>query len=64
MDKADAGFHGMYHGRGIIPWNELSAAMCERFGEGSPREAIEKFNKLVQARSMTKYLEKFELLKH
>ena len=38
-------------------------AVCERFGEGYPEEAIEEFNKLMQPGSVTEYLERFEQLK-
>nr|XP_027067528.1 uncharacterized protein LOC113693155 [Coffea arabica] len=38
-------------------------AVCERFGEGDPEEAIDEFNKLMQTGSVTEYLEKFEQLK-
>ena len=62
-DRADIWFHGVFHGRETIPWSELSTALCIRFGEGSPEEAIEEFNKLVQSRSVAEYLEKFDMLK-
>ncbi|XP_071924950.1 uncharacterized protein [Coffea arabica] len=62
-DRADIWFHGVFYGREAIPWLELSTALCIRFGEGSPEEAIEEFNKLVQAGSVAEYLEKFEMLK-
>ncbi|XP_027086384.1 uncharacterized protein [Coffea arabica] len=61
--KADIWFHGMYHRRIEVPWEELSMAICERFGGGTPEETIEEFNKLTQTGSVTDYLEKFELLK-
>ncbi|XP_071909528.1 uncharacterized protein [Coffea arabica] len=61
--KADIWFLGMYHGRAEVPWEELSRAICERFGGGTPEETIEEFNKLAQTGSVTDYLEKFELLK-
>ena len=38
-------------------------AVCERFGEGDPEEAIEEFNKLMQTGSVSEYLERFEQLK-
>ncbi|XP_027155252.1 uncharacterized protein LOC113755447 [Coffea eugenioides] len=62
-DRADIWFQGVFHGRETIPWSELSTALCIRFGEGSPEEAIEEFNKLVQSRSVAEYLEKFDMLK-
>ena len=62
-DRADIWFHGMYSERGAVPWRELALAICERFGEGDPQEAIEEFNKLVQTGSVADYLEKFETLK-
>ena len=62
-DRADIWFHGVFHGRETISWTELSTAMSIRFGEGSPEEAIEEFNKLVQTGSVADYLEKFEMLK-
>ena len=37
--------------------------MCERFVDGTPKEAIEEFNKLMQTGSVAYYLEKFEMLK-
>ncbi|XP_027083531.2 uncharacterized protein [Coffea arabica] len=61
--KADIWFLGMYHGRAEVPWEELSRAICERFGGGTPEETIKEFNKLAQTSSVTDYLEKFELLK-
>ncbi|XP_027151895.1 uncharacterized protein LOC113751950 [Coffea eugenioides] len=63
QEKADIWFHGMYHEKGVVPWKELAMAVCERFGEGDPEEAIEEFNKLMQTGSVTEYLEKFEQLK-
>nr|XP_027102942.1 uncharacterized protein LOC113724214 [Coffea arabica] len=62
-DKADIWFHGVFSGREAIPWGELSNALCERFGDGSPEEAIEEFNKLMQSGSVADYLDKFEMLK-
>ncbi|XP_071914038.1 uncharacterized protein [Coffea arabica] len=62
-DRADIWFHGVFHGRETISWTELSTAMSIRFGEGSPEEAIEEFNKLVQTGSVANYLERFEMLK-
>ena len=62
-DKADIWFHGVFGGREDIPWNELCNALCERFGDGTPEEAIEEFNKLMQTGSVADYLEKFEMLK-
>ncbi|XP_027170262.1 uncharacterized protein LOC113770100 [Coffea eugenioides] len=62
-DRADIWFHGVFHGREVIPWEELTTALCVRFGEGKPEEAIEEFNKLTQAGSVADYLEKFEMLK-
>ncbi|XP_027083512.2 uncharacterized protein [Coffea arabica] len=38
-------------------------AVCERFGEGDPEEAIEEFNKLMQTGSVSEYLERFKQLK-
>ena len=46
-DGADIWFHGMYQERGVVPWNKLAMAVCERLGEGGPEEAIEEFNKLM-----------------
>ncbi|XP_071924641.1 uncharacterized protein [Coffea arabica] len=62
-DKADIWFHGVFGGREDIPWSELCNALCERFGDGTPEEAIEEFNKLMQTGSVADYLEKFEMLK-
>mgnify|MGYP004718015975 FL=1 len=62
-DKADIWFHGVINEREDIPWEELCNALCERFGDGSPEEAIEEFNKLMQTGSVADYLEKFEMLK-
>ncbi|XP_027071813.1 uncharacterized protein [Coffea arabica] len=47
----------------MVPWKELAVAVCERFGEGDPEEAIEEFNKLMQTGSVAEYLERFEQLK-
>ncbi|XP_071933071.1 uncharacterized protein [Coffea arabica] len=62
-DRADTWFHRVFSGRGTIPWIELATTLCKRFGEGTPEEAIEEFNKLRQEGSIADYLEKFELLK-
>ncbi|XP_071918724.1 uncharacterized protein [Coffea arabica] len=62
-DKADIWFHGVFNGTGTIPWTELATTFCGRFGEGTPEEAIEEFNKLRQEGFVADYLEKFELLK-
>ncbi|XP_071900910.1 uncharacterized protein [Coffea arabica] len=62
-DRADTWFHRAFSGREVILWTELATALCERFGEGTPEEAIEEFNKLRQEGSVADYLEKFELLK-
>ena len=62
-DRADIWFHGVFHGKEAIPWEELTTALCIRFGEGKPEEAIKEFNKLVQTGSVADYLEKFEMLK-
>nr|XP_027099159.1 uncharacterized protein LOC113718454 [Coffea arabica] len=63
QEKADIWFHGMYQEKGMVSWKELAMAVCERFGEGDPEEAIEEFNKLMQTGSVTEYLERFEQLK-
>ncbi|XP_071933266.1 uncharacterized protein [Coffea arabica] len=62
-DRADIWFHGVFYGREAIPWEELTTALCIRFGEGKPEEAIEEFNKLAQAGSVADYLKRFEMLK-
>ena len=62
-DNADTWFHGVFSGRETVPWNILSNALCERVGDGTPEEAIEEFDKLMQTGSVANYLEKFEMLK-
>ncbi|XP_071933777.1 uncharacterized protein [Coffea arabica] len=62
-DRADTWFHGVFSGRETIPWNELSTSLYERFGDGTPEEAIKEFNGLMQTGSIADYLEKFEILK-
>ncbi|XP_071933241.1 uncharacterized protein [Coffea arabica] len=62
-DKADIWFHDVFNGKEVIPWDELCNALCERFEGGSPEEAVEEFNKLMQTGSVADYLEKFEMLK-
>ncbi|XP_027169435.1 uncharacterized protein LOC113769164 [Coffea eugenioides] len=62
-DKADIWFHGVFNGRDAIPWEELCNALCKRFGDGFPEEAIEEFNKLMQTGTVADYLEQFEMLK-
>nr|XP_027118736.1 uncharacterized protein LOC113735978 [Coffea arabica] len=43
--------------------HEIEENMKAEIGEGSPEEAIEEFNKLVQTGTVADYLEKFEMLK-
>ena len=49
-DKADIRFHGVFSRREDIPWEELCNALCERFGDGSPKEAIEENQHKTSAR--------------
>ena len=39
-DRAGIWFHGVFHGREIIPWAELSTALCIRFREGNLRKLL------------------------
>ena len=62
-DAGDVWFQGWSRVRGDCQWADFVEDLCEKYGDRSMMDVLEKFNKLMQEGTVQTYQLKFEELK-